>query len=57
MNEAFAEYGFDLTVTLPCSYWYMQNFDIVSMEKYVSWFNGKLLEPGLHHPNTQVTSF
>ncbi|KAJ5720986.1 uncharacterized protein N7483_008920 [Penicillium malachiteum] len=39
MQEAFAAYDFDLTVTLPCSYWYMQNFDIVSMEKYVSWFN------------------
>lgn len=39
MKEAFAEYDFDLTVTLPCSYWYMQHFDIVSMEKYVSWFN------------------
>lgn len=39
MQEAFAEYDFDLTVTLPCSYWYMQNFDIVSMEKYLSWFN------------------
>ncbi|KAJ5726591.1 uncharacterized protein N7483_007948 [Penicillium malachiteum] len=39
MQEAFIEYDFDLTVTLPCSYWYMQNFDIVSMEKYVSWFN------------------
>ncbi|RAK98563.1 uncharacterized protein BO80DRAFT_466986 [Aspergillus ibericus CBS 121593] len=39
MNEAFAEYDFDLTITLPCSYWYMQHFDIVSMEKYVSWFN------------------
>lgn len=39
MSEAFAEYDFDLTITLPCSYWYMQHFDIVSMEKYVSWFN------------------
>jgi chitinase len=40
LHEAFAAYGYDLTVTLPCSYWYMQNFDIVSTEKYVSWFNG-----------------
>jgi len=31
------KYG--LSITLPSSYWYMQNFDIVSIEPYVDWFN------------------
>ena len=28
-----------LTVTLPVSYWYLQNFDISSMVAWVDWFN------------------
>ncbi|CAK7221304.1 hypothetical protein SBRCBS47491_004482 [Sporothrix bragantina] len=28
-----------VTVTLPVSYWYLQNFDISSMEPWVDWFN------------------
>jgi len=38
MQIAFgSRYG--LTVTLPTSYWYLQHFDINSMQQYVSWFN------------------
>jgi chitinase len=28
-----------LTITIPASYWYLQNFDIVELVKYVDWFN------------------
>lgn len=28
-----------LTITLPVSYWYLQNFDIVKLEPWVDWFN------------------
>ena len=28
-----------VSATLPSSYWYMQNFDIVGMEPYLDWFN------------------
>ncbi|PYI28107.1 glycoside hydrolase, partial [Aspergillus indologenus CBS 114.80] len=31
------KYG--ITVTLPSSYWYMQHFDIASMQQYVDWFD------------------
>ena len=29
------KYG--LTITLPSSYWYMQNFDIKNLDKSVDW--------------------
>jgi chitinase len=28
-----------LSITLPSSYWYMQDFDIVSIDPIVDWFN------------------
>jgi hypothetical protein len=28
-----------LTITIPGSYWYLQYFDIVELEKHVDWFN------------------
>ncbi|KAJ5958894.1 glycoside hydrolase family 18 protein [Penicillium vulpinum] len=31
------DYG--LSITVPSSYWYLQNFDIISIEKYIDWFN------------------
>lgn len=31
--------GWDITCTLPSSYWYLQNFDLPSMQTYMSWFN------------------
>lgn len=38
------KYG--LTLTLPSSYWYMQNFDIKALEPTVDWFN--LMSYDLH---------
>lgn len=32
-------HNYGLTITLPSSYWYMQNFDIKSIEPIVDWFN------------------
>lgn len=38
MRAAFGtKYG--ITVTLPTSYWYLQNFDLVGMQSSVDWFN------------------
>ncbi|KAJ5212717.1 uncharacterized protein N7498_004363 [Penicillium cinerascens] len=31
--------GWEITCTLPASYWYIQNFDLKSMEEYISLFN------------------
>ena len=28
-----------LSITLPSSFWYLQNFDIVNLEKEIDWFN------------------
>lgn len=41
MREAFdaTNPGWEITCTLLSSYWYMQNFDLESMQKYVSYFN------------------
>ncbi len=30
---------YGLSITLPSSYWYLRNFDIVKMSKSVDWFN------------------
>ncbi|EAW14096.1 bacteriodes thetaiotaomicron symbiotic chitinase [Aspergillus clavatus NRRL 1] len=38
MRDAIGN-DFGLTATLPSSYWYMKGFDIVSMAKYVDYFN------------------
>lgn len=32
-----SQYG--ISMTLPSSYWYLQGFDIVNLQKYVDWFN------------------
>ena len=41
MRDAFntVNPGWEITCTLPSSYWYLQNFNLPSMEKFVSWFN------------------
>ncbi|KAL5044286.1 glycoside hydrolase superfamily [Aspergillus fruticulosus] len=41
MREVFdaVSPGWEITVTLPSSYWYLQNFSLQQMQKYVSWFN------------------
>lgn len=38
--------GWDATITLPTSYWYLRGFDINRLQKYVSWFN--LMSYDLH---------
>ncbi|EFX05487.1 class 5 chitinase 1 [Grosmannia clavigera kw1407] len=38
MRQAFGtKYG--LTVTIPTSYWYLQHFDVESMQTHIDWFN------------------
>lgn len=32
-------HNYGLSITIPSSYWYMQNFDIVSIAKIIDWFN------------------
>jgi chitinase len=39
LKGALDEYNFGLSITLPTSYWYLQHFDIVSIEPSVDWFN------------------
>ncbi|KAL4966223.1 uncharacterized protein BDV14DRAFT_199024 [Aspergillus stella-maris] len=60
-----------LSITLPASYWYLQNFDIIKLQKHVDFFNimsydlhgawdnnNKFLEPKLNaHTNlTEITN-
>jgi len=37
MDASGTRYG--LSITLPSSYWYLRNFDIVTMDPVVDWFN------------------
>ena len=37
-----ANKGYGLTITLPSSYWYLQNFDIVNLAKSVDWVSVRL---------------
>ncbi|KAH8894667.1 glycoside hydrolase [Thozetella sp. PMI_491] len=48
LRGAFAAAGhnYGLSITLPSSFWYLQNFDIVKLEKVVDWFN--MMEYDLH---------
>ncbi|KAI6080959.1 hypothetical protein F4821DRAFT_265394 [Hypoxylon rubiginosum] len=41
IREAFDSYdpGWQLTITLPMSYWYLRGFNVKNLEKYVDWFN------------------
>lgn len=41
IRDAFDSYdaGWQLTITLPNSYWYLRGFDIKRLEEYVDWFN------------------
>lgn len=32
-------HSYGLSITIPSSYWYMKNFDIVAIEKIIDWFN------------------
>lgn len=39
IREAFDSYdpGWQVTMTLPTSYWYLRGFNIKNLEKYVEW--------------------
>jgi chitinase len=41
LRDAFNNAGktWGLTITMPSSFWYLQNFDIVALEQVVDWFN------------------
>ncbi|KAJ5933736.1 chitinase [Penicillium verhagenii] len=41
LRDAFdaSGYSFGLSITLPSSYWYLQHFDIVSIDPIIDWFN------------------
>ncbi|KUJ19021.1 glycoside hydrolase [Mollisia scopiformis] len=43
LREAMDAYSpnsrYGLSMTLPSSYWYMQNFDIINFAKIIDWFN------------------
>ena len=41
IQETFARTnpGWEATITVPTSYWYLRGFDINRLQKYVSWFN------------------
>ena len=41
IQEEFARTnpGWEATITVPTSYWYLRGFDISRLQKYVSWFN------------------
>lgn len=58
MREAFDAInpGWEITCTLPSSYWYLQNFDLQSMQEYVSWFNFMSYDlHGMWDQNNQYT--
>ncbi|KAJ2979137.1 hypothetical protein NQ176_g3433 [Zarea fungicola] len=48
MRAAFgaAGHNYGISITLPSSFWYLQNFDIVKLEQQVDWFN--MMEYDLH---------
>ncbi|KAI5919754.1 glycoside hydrolase [Camillea tinctor] len=41
LKATFAASGhsYGLTITVPSSYWYLQHFDIVEIDKIIDWFN------------------
>lgn len=41
IRDAFqkANSGWQATITLPTTYWYLRGFDISGLQKHVSWFN------------------
>ncbi|KAK5662511.1 hypothetical protein OQA88_8423 [Cercophora sp. LCS_1] len=41
MRSYFASTGrkYGISLTLPASFWYLQHFDIVNLERHIDWFN------------------
>jgi chitinase len=39
LRKALDDYKFGLSITLPTSYWYLQHFDLESIDPSVDWFN------------------
>ncbi|PYH48038.1 uncharacterized protein BP01DRAFT_313070, partial [Aspergillus saccharolyticus JOP 1030-1] len=39
LKKALSDYKYGLSITLPTSYWYLQHFDLTSIEPSVDWFN------------------
>ena len=39
LDESGSPSRLGLSITIPSSYWYMRNFDIVSIDPIVDWFN------------------
>lgn len=39
LKASLDTYKFGLSITLPTSYWYLQHFDLVSIEPHVDWLN------------------
>ncbi|KAJ6096607.1 Glycoside hydrolase superfamily [Penicillium sp. IBT 16267x] len=39
LKQALSDYKYGLSITLPTSYWYLQNFDLTAIEPSVDWFN------------------
>ncbi|KZF20522.1 glycoside hydrolase family 18 protein [Xylona heveae TC161] len=41
IKERFAQEdpGWEATITLPSSYWYLRGFDLPGLQRYISWFN------------------
>ncbi|KKY30836.1 hypothetical protein UCDDA912_g09217 [Diaporthe ampelina] len=39
LNLQLGLLGYQVSITLPASYWYLQHFDIVRLQKYVDFFN------------------
>lgn len=38
MRQTFGN-SYGISLTLPSSFWYLQHFDVVTMQDYVDWFN------------------
>jgi chitinase len=39
LKNSLSDYKYGLSITLPTSYWYLQNFDLTALEPSVDWFN------------------
>jgi chitinase len=39
LQAALKAQGFGLSMTLPSSYWYLQNFDVANLQRHTDWFN------------------